>query len=168
MKYVFYLYAFHLSMPHISHTHSFMTTVHRAAVPWKRFWFGCNISGHVRCLAAIKSGLDHSVVLLCWKFAQELLFFLSCGKSYEYHIFKENYKECSILRSQKANSYLLVICFDHLYFLYYGSVHPPVPVAHISDERKLPAPETLWEGRLGLLAFVYVAVDTTGRGWIQS
>lgn len=40
-------------------------------------------------------------------------------------------------------------------------------VAHISDESKLPAPDTLWEGRLGLLAFVYVAVDTTGTGLIQ-
>lgn len=40
----------------------------------------------------------------------------------------------------------------------------PVPAAHTYDKSKLLAPETLWEGRLGLLAFVHVAVDTTGIG----
>lgn len=49
-----------------------------------------------------------------------------------------------------------------------GSVHPPVPVAHISAESKLPALETLWEGRLDLLAFGYVTVDTTGKGQTQT
>lgn len=41
-----------------------------------------------------------------------------------------------------------------------GILHCSVPVA----ESRLPALETLWKGRLDLLAFVYVGVDTTGKG----
>lgn len=63
---------------------------------------------------------------------------------------------------------MLVIGCDHLGFFVSWKGHSPVPVAHISDESKLPAPETLWEERLSLLAFVYVAVDTTGTELIQS
>lgn len=81
---------------------------------------------------------------------------------------KDNYKECSILRSHQGDSYLIVIGCDHLCFFVSWKGHSPVPVAHISNESKLPAPETLWGGRLGILTFVYVSVDTTETGLIQS